>query len=614
VGISFLSLLPDKDQCHLKERLARLTPTQPSSVTEHRATLPDGTIVWQQWIDRAMFDKNGQVIEYQGVGHDITSRKQAEEALCQSEERLRIVTGAAPVMLFAIDNQGIFTFIRGKALSVFDLTDDELVGQSVFKRFAHLPQLLKDIPRAFAEETVTSLMTLPQVVFETKLTPLHNTGQQVIGVIGVSIDITKRHMLELQLKETVAELETILDNSVIGIAYIKNNVFVRVNHKLEILLEFAEDELCGLPFSTIYPSLQEYQQMAQCAYPCLSRGKEYDVRHEIYSKTGKLFWARIVGKAVDANDLHKGSIWLIEDITAQKNAEQHLRLTATIFETSANGIMVTNVHKKIQRVNPAFSKITGYSLEEVRGKPTHYLASGQHDKQFYKKMWDSIKNTGHWQGEIWNRKKNGEIYVAWLSISALTNENGEPVQYMAMLTDISSLQEDIEHVRYLANYDSLTRLPNRLLFHDNLLQAKGWAHQDNRLFALLFIDLDRFKPVNDNLGHAIGDQLLQGVAKRLQTCVRETDTVARLGGDEFTIILNNIKKTQDAAKVATDIVQCLQQPFQLAKNTVAISASIGISVYPYDSKDVDILVKYADSAMYKAKHAGKGCYCFYKNG
>ena len=544
---------------------------------------------------------------------DITKRKQSEEALQQSEERLRVVTSAAPVILFAVDTQGVFTFSRGKALNLLNYKDDELVGSSIFDLFAHSPRQIRHIRRALAGETITNLTVLSHLALETKLTPLFSEQQKVVGVIGVSIDVTKRHRLELQLKEAIAELETILENSVIGIAYVKDSKFVRVNHKLEVLLGFTKDELCGLSLNTIYPSNQEYHSMHQKVCTLFEQGQAYDDRQLIRTRSGETFWSRIVSKTVDVNRLERGSIWMIEDITVQKQAEQHLRLTATIFESTSEGILVTDLENRILRVNPAFTKITGFSTEDVYGKKTYCLSSGRHDKQFYQKMWESIQTTGHWRGEIWNRKKTGEIYVAWLSISGITNEEGQIIQYMAILTDISRLQEEMENVRYLANYDSLTRLPNRMLFHDNLLQAQEWAHRHNKLFALLFIDLDGFKPVNDHLGHAVGDQLLQGVAERLRSCVRETDTVARLGGDEFTIILKNIRRTQDAARVASDIVQRLQQPFYIGGHQVLISASIGITVYPYDSKEIDVLLKYADSAMYRAKGAGKGRFCFYRS-
>jgi len=611
IGQSFMSLALGEAEL-FKQRLKQLTPAQPVVMNEYQTAIPGNHPRWQQWIDRAMFDAEGEIIEYQAVGRDITERKQAEAALRQSEERLRIVTSAAPVILFAFDNQGIITFVSGQALNLLNLTADNLIGQSLFAQSAALPIPAPEIHRALAGKTATScLIKLPQMVLETKITPLLNEQQQVTDVIGVSTNITKRHTLELQLKDAIAELESILNNSILGIAYLKQGVFARINNKLEKLLGYAHNELTGSPFSLIYPTFQEYQALEQRAFPLFKQGQEYDAEHLLQTKNGDQFWARIVGNAVDADDLEKGIIWIIEDITVQKEAQQHLRLTATIFETSANAIFVTDAQNRIQRINPAFTKITGYTLAEVYQQKTSKLSSGQHDRSFYQNLWESIQETGHWQGEVWNRKKNGEVYVAWVSISAITNEQGIATQYMAVLTDISSLQEDIEKVRYLANYDSLTRLPNRLLFHDHLLQAKAWAKRHEQTFALLFIDLDGFKPVNDNLGHAIGDQLLQGVANRLQDCVRETDIVARLGGDEFTMILNNIKKPQNAAQVAEKIVEHLQHPFQILQHQVTISASIGISLYPYDNQDVDQLLEQADIAMYEAKRAGKGHYCFY---
>ncbi len=610
VGIS-LPFLPATEQQSFQESLARITPTQPVVVIEHASFSADGSIRWQQWFDRALFDEHGHIIEYQGVGRDITARKQAEEALQQSEARLRVVTSAAPVILFALDVQGRFTFSRGKALSLLGYNDDEAVGLSAFDLFGHQPKQLEYIRRALAGETVTSLTMLPNAVLETKFTPLFDEHHQVTGITGLSIDISERHRLEMKLKEAVAEMETILNNSVIGIAYVKHGVFVRVNPKLEKLLEFRKNELCGLPFNLIYPSFQDYILMEQQAYSLLEEGKEYDNRHRLKTKSANTFWARIVVKTVEGKDLDKGSIWMIEDITVQIEAEQHLRLTAAMFESTIDGVLVTDLENRIQRVNPAFTKITGYTAQEVLGQKTNFLSSGRHSKEFYQEMWQRIAETKHWQGEIWNRKKNGEIYVAWLSISAITNQEQQVVQYMAILTDISQLQADIENVRYLANYDSLTRLPNRLLFHDELVQTQAWANRHNNQFALLFLDLDGFKPVNDTLGHAVGDQLLQGVAERLKSCVRDTDIVARLGGDEFTIILKNLRQLSDASRVACDLIQLLRQPFLIDGHPVTISASIGITVYPYDSHDINSLLKYADSAMYQAKAAGKGRYYFY---
>ncbi|MCV6636729.1 PAS domain S-box protein [Candidatus Albibeggiatoa sp. nov. NOAA] len=547
------------------------------------------------------------------VGTDITERKRQEEALKRSEERLRIVTAGAPLVLFAFDKNGIFTFARGKALSIFQLEDDEIVGQSIFQLCEDfdLHDYIGSINKALAGEAITSLMKINSYTLESTLSCYFDPKGEVTSVIGVAVDITKRYHLELQYQELIAELETILDNSVIGIAYVKNECFVRINQKLGNILDYQPDELFGLPLNVLYASPQTYLHVKERAYALFQQGQDFDEAQLIRKKNGQLIWARMVGKAVDDNDLSKGLIWMIEDITLQKQAEQNLRLTATIFETSADAILVTDLQNRISRVNPAFTRITGYQPEEIHGQKVSMLSSGRHSKSFYQNIWKQIKQTGHWQGEIWNRRKNGEIYVAWLSISVITDENDAPQHYMAILSDISRLQEDIEAVRYLASYDSLTNLPNRLLFHDNLLQAQAWARRHGGLFALLFIDLDGFKPINDQLGHAVGDQVLQSVAQRMVHCVRETDTVARIGGDEFVIILAEIHHIHDAELVGNKVLRHLESPFLVNDHEIHLSASIGISIYPKDTDNVDDLIEYADIAMYVAKRQGKGQCYFY---
>jgi diguanylate cyclase (GGDEF)-like protein/PAS domain S-box-containing protein len=620
---SALSFVHPEDRQASLETIQTLTEGKTVSGFENRYLCKNGTYKWLSWNVYPLVEQQTMYV----VTRDITERKQAEKEIQRSRAFIRLVVDSLPNLIFIKDYFGRFIFVNQAVAEFLGFSIDELINQNKPTHPIELEQI-KELHSKAEDEVIEHRREVAieesygnangeQCCFHIIKKPfVQSDGEVLVLSVGTNITERKRHeealrRSEARFKEAAAELETILDNSVIGIAYIKNGVFIRVNNKLESLLCYGSDELCGLPFRTIFASEQKYQQMEQRASQRLSLGKEYDAQNEVCTKGGNLFWARIVGKAVDANELDKGSIWLIEDIMVQKDAEQNLRLTATVFETSANGIFVTNSENRIVRINPAFSKITGYSATDVYGKPSSCLASGRHNKEYYQEMWESINNSGHWQGEIWNRKKTGEVYVAWLSISTITNEKGKPVQYMAILTDISSLQEDIQHVRYLANYDSLTRLPNRSLFHDNLLKAKARATPQQKLFSLLFIDLDGFKPVNDRLGHAIGDKLLQRVAKRLQKCVRETDTVARLGGDEFTVILNNLRKVQDAAKVAGDIVECLQKPFQLAEHCIEISASIGISIYPHDSKDAETLIKYADIAMYEAKHAGKGRYCFY---
>ncbi len=576
----------------------------------HRLRHRQGHYLWFMARGAALWDEDEQPYRMVGTYANITEHKLQEHALRQSEAQLRLVTSQAPIILFTLDTEARIQCLQGSVLPLLEIEPEKLIGQAVFQH--HAPFVSQEqIRNALKGKSCTQLIELPELVLETQCAPLFNEEGKVTGVLGLSLDMTERYALEVKLKEAVAELETIIDNSMVGIAYVKRGTFIRVNSKLEQLLGYGDNALCGLPFGMIFPSQLDYQQMAKQAYPRFSRGESYDAGHLLRTQHEQSLWCRLVGRGIDVNPSEKASIWLVEDISVQRQAEQNLRLAAAVFENSADAIFVTDLQNRIQRVNPAFTRITGYAASEVYGRHIDFLNSGRHDNAFFQRVRDTVQRTGHWQGEVWNRKKSGEVHVSWQSLSVITNEKGLPMQYMSILTDISRLQEDIENARYLANYDSLTRLPNRLLFHDYMQQAQMKARRYGRLFALLFIDLDGFKPVNDQYGHSVGDHLLQHVAERLQQSVRETDRVARIGGDEFTVIANDIKQLEDAGCVAEKIIQKFTEAFELDGRVIHISASIGISVYPEDSNDIDMLIKYADDAMYRAKAQGKGCYCFY---
>jgi len=266
---------------------------------------------------------------------------------------------------------------------------------------------------------------------------------------------------------------------------------------------------------------------------------------------------------------------------------------------------VTDESNTILSVNPAFSTITGYDADEVIGKTPRLLSSGRHDKAFYSEMWRSINSTGHWAGEIWNRKKNGEIYAEWLNINVIQDKNGASHRHVALFSEITDRKKSEELIWKHANFDSLTQLPNRRLFSDRLEQGVKLTFRAKNSMALLLIDLDGFKEVNDTHGHLVGDELLIEAAKRIKSCVRETDTVARLGGDEFTVILNEVIELSQIERVAQALTEALSHPYQLSKERVIISASIGISVCPADASDTVTLLKNADQAMYKSKEDGK---------
>lgn len=300
------------------------------------------------------------------------------------------------------------------------------------------------------------------------------------------------------------------------------------------------------------------------------------------------------------------------DLSEQKRAQERLRQAAAVFDSTREGLIVTTADRKIMMVNKAFCDITGYTEAEVAGKKPRMLSSGRHTPEFYLEMWSTIDANGHWRGEIWNRRKNGEIYPQLLSISEVRNDAGVVVNYVAVFADISRLKDSETKLEFLAHHDPLTRLPNRLLLLSHLEHAIRSAQRENTQLALLMLDLDRFKDVNDSFGHAAGDELLQQVADRLVSRLRGIDTVARLGGDEFTVLLQQIAHPEDAAMVASNILNSLNKPWMLSNGVeVRVGVSIGISIYPDHGATTQDLLQHADAALYQAKHEGRGCFRYF---
>lgn len=296
---------------------------------------------------------------------------------------------------------------------------------------------------------------------------------------------------------------------------------------------------------------------------------------------------------------------------ALKTSTEHLLLAQKVIEASLDGIIITNCKGIIQAVNPSFTTLTGYSEEEALGKTPAMLSSGRHNKDFYQVMWRSMLSQGYWQGEIWNRRKNGEIYAQWLTITGIRNSQGEIRQFAAIFSDITDRKEKEDQIHSMAYYDELTGLANRRLMTDRLNQALANAHFHKHKMGLLFLDLDLFKRINDSLGHQAGDEVLQKIARRLELSVREGDSVARLGGDEFTVLVPEVESLHLLEALAARLTSVLTQPLTVQKNHLVVSTSIGISVFPDDGETAEMLLKNADTAMYRAKEAGRNSYCFY---
>ncbi|MFV2072595.1 MAG: putative bifunctional diguanylate cyclase/phosphodiesterase [Thermoanaerobaculales bacterium] len=310
-------------------------------------------------------------------------------------------------------------------------------------------------------------------------------------------------------------------------------------------------------------------------------------------------------------ELRRTNSLLEAEIAEHRNAEEELRQAATVFESTTEGVIITAPDTTVLAVNRAFCAITGYSEQEIVGRTPRLLSSGRHDRQFYKDMWIAIRETGRWRGEIWNRRKNGEVFPELLNISVVQNESSELTHYVGVFSDISPLKESEARLEHLAHHDSLTGLPNRLLLHARLEHALARSRRTGERIAALFLDLDRFKKVNDTFGHPVGDLLLQAVALRLLGSVREDDTVARLGGDEFVIVLEGLDTPEEATCVAQKLLDELIEPFMINGRELFISGSVGISFAPDHCVDMTTLLRNADSAAYRAKAQGRGDFQVY---
>ncbi len=377
------------------------------------------------------------------------------------------------------------------------------------------------------------------------------------------------------------------------------------------MLGYSREELLHLNISAIEADKSPEKTAGHIREMVETGSVQFEARHR--RKDGTIIDVEV--SVLYVANLGERFFAFVRDVTERKQADQQLRIAATVFEAQ-EGMLVTDAGSVILRVNHAFTKITGYSAEEAVGRTPNLLKSDRHDEAFYADMWRSQRSLSAWHGEIWNRRKNGEVYPAWLSITAVKGDAGEITHYVATLTDITQRKAAEDEITHLAFYDPLTRLPNRRLLFDRLQQALATSARSQRNGALLFIDLDNFKALNDTLGHDQGDLLLQQVAQRLATCVRESDTVARLGGDEFVVLLEDLSESLEEAAAQTEtvgnkILAAFNQPYLLDGHQHCSTPSIGATLFSNHQNSVDEILKRADLAMYEAKTAGRNTLRFF---
>ena len=387
-----------------------------------------------------------------------------------------------------------------------------------------------------------------------------------------------------------------------------NNKIVEGNRAFLKLIGYEASELRRLELHEFI--MAESGEIKERLAEIMRNGKGALQLKQYRCKDGSVIFVKVKAEVV-LHHKRKYLIIRVKDVTDEERLLNRLRLASQVFECASDSIMVTDAEGVIQFVNPAFKDSTGYSLNEVIGLTPRILKSGRHTEIFYRDLWRSLNESGQWKGEIWNKKKNGEIYPVWNVINAIKNETGKVVLYAAVGRDLTERLAYEEKIRHQAYHDGLTGLPNRVFFYEHVRQVIEEAARYERRAAIIFLDLDGFKKVNDELGHDAGDKLLQEVARRIKSTVRASDVAARMGGDEFTLLLTEIESVAAAKKVAEKIREQINLPVSLQGKTAQVSSSIGISVYPDHGKEADDLVKKADDAMYQAKAAGKNTYRLY---
>jgi diguanylate cyclase (GGDEF)-like protein/PAS domain S-box-containing protein len=438
--------------------------------------------------------------------------------------------------------------------------------------------------------------------------PIRDGNGEIVGLFGIARDVTERRRVEAALRESKELLQLFIEHAPAALAMFDHEMrYLAASRRWLENASITGREIIGLSHYEVHAVPERWKD----AHRRGLAGETIRTKEDRFERAnGSVQWLRWEVRPWRTGDGAIGGIIIFsEDITQRKQAEERLRVAASVFTHSREGILITDIDGNILDVNDTFTRITGYGREEVLGCNPRLLSSGLHGREFYAEMWRTIKETGQWSGEIWNRHKNGEIYAEMLTIDALFNEMGDTWQYVALFSDISVLKEHERKLEHVAHYDILTGLPNRALLADRLHQAMAQSRRRDQPLAVAFIDLDGFKAVNDLHGHEVGDQLLTALACRMKQALRNGDTLARLGGDEFVAVLLDMGEIDLRAHVLNRLLEAVREPTVLGDLVLQVSASLGVTFYPQARDvDADLLLRQADHAMYQAKLAGRNCF------
>lgn len=520
--------------------------------------------------------------------------------------------------IFAKDRHGRYLLINEAAAQIIGRPVNEILGRDdsfLFPPASAQTVMTQDrrvMDQGHTQTVEEEIVTLggEALVFLSTKGPLFDQTGQATGLFGISRDISERKRAEAAQQEREQQLARVLEGSDQGYWdwNLASNSFL-VSARGEEMLGYEPGELNASGqhwLEHVHPDDRD-SVLASIKQHLAGEAPSHQVEMRCRTKNGEWRWiltrGRVVERAPDGQPLMMAGTHT--DISERKHLELSQREANTVFQNSYEGIVVVGPDKRITKVNPAFTRITGYTQEEAAGQTPKLLASGLHGAAFYREMWDSVSRQDFWRGEIWNRRKNGEVYAELLSISVVRDTQGVIQHYIGAFSDISQIKAHEAELDRIAHYDPLTGSPNRRLLADRLAQAIIRAARNDKSLAVCFLDLDGFKAINDRHGHAAGDQLLLGVTANLKQVLRGEDTLARLGGDEFVVLLSDISSPEECSLILDRVLKAVSNPVQLEHALVSVSASIGVSLYPEDNADADTLLRHADQAMYLAKESGK---------
>jgi len=592
-----------------------------AEIHEFRFLRKNGSALWALLNTQPIHDAHGRYLGGFAMITDITERRYTEEALAASEHKWRAIFDQTFQLVGLLDREGTLLEVNETALTFGGLTASAVIGRPFWETvwWMHAPAQQQRVREAVARAATGEVVrfetsharpdgSLRYIDFSVK--PVRDDRDRVLWLIAEGRDITDRKRAEAALLQSEANYRALTENANVGILVNHRGQHVFANERLLRMLGYTAAELRATGVKElVHPD--EYAKVTQRFEDRMAGKDSPNVYETVFvTKDGRPVPVEVTA----ARTLWQGEpagLLFLHDISERRRAEDQMRKLSRALEQTADAVVITDRDGVIEYVNPAFEGITGFSRDETIGRKPSLVKSDRQDQAFYQRLWEIIIGGAAFSDVFINRRKDGRLYYEEKTITPLKDEAGRITHFVSTGKDVTDRVQTEERLQHMAQHDALTDLPNRVLLLDRLSQALARARWHERNVAVMFIDLDRFKTINDTLGHEIGDRLLQRLGERLGRCVREGDTIARFGGDEFVILLDDIASEHDISAVAQKLLQAFAPPFEIDRQYLYVTASIGVSVFPSDGEDPGTLLKHADIAMYRAKERGKNTWQLY---